>query len=82
MQQKPNEHAINPFELNNYTDGLIKNLDAIDNKSIRARFKNTQDPINLAFQTIENTSLKSLAKDFVKESFFDLISFITDTVSN
>ena len=78
----PIEEAINPFEINCDTVALMSNLNDIDNRSIRARFKNTQDPINLAFKSIENTSLKTLARDFVKEGFNDIISFITGIVNN
>jgi len=79
MRQKVKEETFNPFETKTFNEGLMKNLNKIDEKSIRAKFKNAQDPINLAFETIENTSLKTLAKDFVKETFFDFVSFITDS---
>lgn len=77
MKQSKAE-TFNPFEPKDNRDALMASLDSIDSKSIRVRFKNTQDPINLAFSTIENNSLKSLAIDFVKDSFFDIVSFITD----
>ncbi len=69
---------FNPFEIRDNRETLIENLDTIDNRDIRSRFKNTQDPINLAFKTIENTSLKILARDFVKEAFFDFVSSVKD----
>ena len=70
--------TINPFETKNNSEALMKNLASIDDRSIRCRFKNTQDPITLAFDTINETPLKTLAKDFVKESFYDFISFVGD----
>lgn len=69
---------VNPFEVSENSEALMKNLASIDSHDIRCKFKNTQDPITLAFQTIEETSLKTLAKDFVKESFYDFISFVGD----
>ena len=75
---KENTTTVNPFEANVNTEALMKNLASIDSHDIRCKFKNTQDPITLAFQTIEDTSLKTLAKDFVKESFYDFISFVGD----
>ena len=72
------ENDYNPFEAHQNTDALVENLNEIDKCSIRTKFKATQDPINLAFEAIENTSLKTLARDFVKESFYDLVSFVTD----
>ncbi len=72
------EETYNPFEQVVSKDRLIGNLNEIDERSIRSKFKNTDDPINLAFDAIEKSSLKTLARDFIKESFFDAISFITD----
>ena len=69
---------INPFETRNNTEALMKSLASIDQRDIRCKFKNTQDPITLAFETIGEASLKTLAKDFVKESFYDFISFVKD----
>ncbi len=79
-QRKANSEnvSINPFEVRNNSEALMKSLASIDNRNIRCKFKNTQDPITLAFQTIEETSLKTLARDFVKESFYDFISFVGD----
>ena len=69
---------INPFAVNDNTEALMKSLASIDSRDLMCKFKNTQDPINLAFETIESTSLKTLAKDFVKESFYDFFEFIKD----
>ena len=82
LQQNPLEEQINPFEMSCDRKALLSSLDAIDNKSIRTRFKNTKDPINLAFESIEKTSLQKLARDFVKESFTDVISFVSSFVNN
>jgi len=68
----------NPFSTDVSKAALMDSLNKIDNASIMGRFKATDDPINLAFEAIDNVPLKSLAKDFVKESFSDIISFITD----
>lgn len=72
------ELSFNPFEAKLDAASIRDSLNEIDNRDIRTKFKNTQDPINLAFQSIENTSLKTLAKDFVKESFYDFISCVKD----
>ncbi len=72
------EETFNPFEIKDNTESLRKSLNKIDSCDIRTKFKNTQDPINLAFKSIEDTSLKTLAKDFVKESFYDFISCVKD----
>ncbi len=72
------QEEFNPFEVKDNTLSLRKSLERIDQKDIRVKFKCAQDPINLAFQKIEDISLKTLAKDFVKESFFDFVSFISN----
>ena len=72
------EDSFNPFETSFSKEQLMDSLNQIDGRNIRTKFKNAQDPINLAFDAIENTSLKKLAKDFVKESFYDIVSFVSD----
>lgn len=67
---------FNPFEPVDNTLALRQNLSKIDNKDLRTKFKATSDPIHLAFDTIDNTPLKTLAKDFIKESLFDFADFI------
>ena len=71
------KNEFNPFEVQDNTKLLLQNLNSIDNRDLRATFKNTNDPINLAFETIESAPLKSLAIDFVKESFHDIISYVS-----
>ena len=72
------EQTINPFEVHDNSHLLLEKLASIDEKDLRCKFKNTNDPITLAFDTIGQSSLKSLAKDFVKDSFYDLVCFISD----
>jgi len=71
------DEFINPFDMKLDCKTIRENLDDIDNRQLVVRFKRTKDPINLAFETIDNISLKYLAKDFVKESFTDIVSFIS-----
>ena len=81
MKRKANltfqEESINPFEIQKNPTELKSSLDLIDSKDIRLKFKNTEDPINLAFESIENISIQMLAKDFVRESVSDFISFVS-----
>ena len=67
----------NPFDERISKEELMFNLNEIDEKNILSKFKATDDPINYAFDAIEKTSLKTLARDFIKESFFGVVSFIT-----
>ena len=46
----------------------------------RMRFNNAQDPIYYIFDVIENRPVKTLAKEFVKDSILDVISFVSKVV--
>ena len=76
------EETFNPFEVVDNSEKLRSNLNEIDNRNIRCRFKDTEDPIQYVFDSFDNTSLKTLAKDFVRESFSDVVSFITNIINN
>ena len=72
------EEDFNPFVIVDKSDVLRTNLAEIDKRNIRSTFKATEDPINYVFESFENTSLKTLARDFVKEGFSDIISFVSN----
>ena len=71
------EETLNPFEVIDNTETLRSNLEDIDNRDIRCKFKATEDPIQYVFDSFNNTPLKTLAKDFVREGISDLVSFVT-----
>ena len=81
MKRKANrtfqEETINPFEIQNNPAELKSSFDLIDSKDIRLKFKDSTDPINLAFESIESSSVRTLAKDFVRESLSDFVSFVS-----
>lgn len=56
---------------------LQANLAIIDKKDLRMRFKNSRDPLYIAFDYIDSRSVQELAVDFVKDSLFDVINFIS-----
>ena len=76
------EETFNPFNPVDNSELLKSNLNEIDSRNIRSRFKATQDPIQYVFESFDNTSLKTLAKDFVKESFSDIVSFVSNIINN
>ncbi len=76
------EETFNPFNPVYNSESLKSNLNEIDSRSIRSRFKATDDPIQYVFDSFDNTSLKTLAKDFVKEGFSDIISFVSNMINN
>ena len=52
-------------------------MDMLDKKDIRMRFKNSRDPVYIAFEYLEKQPLKKLAIDFIKESFEDIAFFVS-----
>ena len=56
---------------------LQANLAIIDKKDLRMRFKNSRDPLYIAFDYIDNRPVQELAMDFVKDSLFDIVNFIS-----
>ena len=52
-------------------------LNRLDDLSIRTKFKQATDPVNLAFRHIESKSLGYLAKDFIKLSAEEVIACIS-----
>ena len=57
-----------------------KEFKYLEAKDRRMRFNNAQDPIYYVFDCIENRPVSTLAKEFIKDSFFDAINFISQVV--
>lgn len=56
---------------------LQANLAIIDKKDIRMRFKNSRDPLYIAFDYMDSKPVQQLAVEFVKDSLFDIVNFIS-----
>ena len=52
----------------------------LENKDRRMRFNNSKDPIYYVFDCIENRPVSTLAKEFVKDSFFGVVNFVSKVV--
>ena len=52
----------------------------IHKKDRQMRFNSAQDPIHYVFDVVENRPLRTLAKEFVKDSFFEVANFVTGIV--
>ena len=50
-------------------------------KDARMRFKNSKDPVFVAFDYIDNQSIPELAADFVKDTLFDIMQFVSNVAS-
>lgn len=53
----------------------------LDKKDVRMRFNSSKDPIYFAFDYIEKRSIPALACDFVKESFSEIVNFVSKVVA-
>ena len=57
-----------------------KEFQYLQHKDRRMRFNNSQDPIYYIFDCIENRPVSKLAKEFVEDTIFDTINFISRVV--
>ncbi len=53
----------------------------LDKKDRRMRFNNARDPIYYVFECIENRPVSTLAKEFVKDTFFEITHFVSKVVA-
>ncbi len=58
----------------------IEEIQYLKRKDRRMRFNNSQDPIYYVFDCIEDRPVSTLAKEFVKDSFFEVVNFVTKIV--
>ncbi len=52
----------------------------LDKRDKRMRFNNAKDPIYYIFDCIENRPVSTLAKEFVKDTFFEITNFVSKVV--
>ena len=51
--------------------------DVLEQKDRRMRFKNSKDPVYVAFDYLDKQPLKKLALEFVKDSITDIMFFVS-----
>ena len=71
-KRKNNNKDVTSFNLEDY--------EYLTQKDRRLRFNNSKDPIYYVFDVIENRPIKTLAKEFVKDSFFEVANFVSQVV--
>lgn len=71
--------AFTPLRRNGQSKNsqLAANLDILDRKDIRMRFKNSRDPLYVAFDYLDKRPIQELAVEFVKDSIFDIMNFVS-----
>lgn len=52
----------------------------LEKKDRRMRFNTSKDPIYYVFDVIEDRPIPTLAREFVKDSFFEIANFVTKVV--
>lgn len=52
-------------------------LDLLDKKDLRMRFRNSKDPVYVAFEYLDRQPLKKLAMDFVRDSIAEVMIFVS-----
>lgn len=55
-------------------------FDYLDKMDTRMRFNNSKDSIYFAFEYLEKRTVAQLAGDFVKDTFFEISSFVSRVV--
>lgn len=67
-------------DIKTVTSENLEDYTFIGQKDRRMRFNNSKDPIFYVFDCIENRPVQTLAKEFVKDSFFEIANFVTKVV--
>lgn len=68
---------VNPKDV---TSENLEDYTFIGKNDKRMRFNNSKDPIYYVFDCIENRPITTLAKEFVRDSFFDAVNFVSQVV--
>lgn len=53
----------------------------LDKTDRRMRFNNSKDPIYYVFDCLENRPVSTLAKEFVKDTLFEITNFVSKVVA-
>ncbi len=61
-------------------DNAEQDVPYFEHNDRRMRFNNAEDPIHFVFNMIEDRPLKSIAKEFVKDSLFEITNFVSKVV--
>ena len=73
-------NKIKKVRIKDITSENLEDYTFIGKNDKRMRFNNSKDPIFYVFDVIENRPIKTLAKEFVKDSFFEAVNFVSKVV--
>ena len=71
-RRRENKTVVKEFNIEDYC--------YLEKSDRRMRFNNSRDPIYYVFDCIENRPVKTLAKEFVRDSFFEISNFVSKVV--
>ena len=71
-RRKENKKLTKEFNIEDYC--------YLEKNDRRMRFNNSKDPIYYVFDCIENRPVTTLAKEFVRDSFFEITNFVSKVV--
>lgn len=72
LRRRANQQSNN----NNSNSRILEQTDP------RMRFRNSADPIYVAYQYVDNQPISKLATSFVKESVFEIMNFVSKVVKS
>ena len=73
-------NKVKKVSVKDITSENLEDYTFIGKNDKRMRFNNAKDPIFYVFDVIENRPIKTLAKEFVKDSFFEAVNFVSKVV--
>ena len=73
-------NKIKKVSIKDITSENLEDYTFIGKNDKRMRLNNSKDPIFYVFDVIENRPIKTLAKEFVKDSFFEAVNFVSKVV--
>lgn len=71
---------VKKISIKDITSENLEDYTFIGKNDRRMRFNNAKDPIYYVFDVIENRPIQTLAKEFVKDSFFEAVNFVSKVV--
>ena len=80
QQQQTFGNLTSRRQVKNNAEFDITTYKFIGKKDSRMRFNTSKDPIYYIFDCIENRPIKTLAREFVKDTFFDIAKFVSKAV--
>lgn len=73
-------NKVKKVSVRDITSANLEDYTFIGKNDKRMRFNNSRDPIYYVFDVIDNRPIPTLAKEFVRDSFFEAVNFVSKVV--